>query len=393
MNKLKISGLLTSFGLETFSSQIIFIFIPLLLLMKGNGDLIASITRALAYIGPVILGFYIGSIIDSSNKKALGFFVSISSSIVTFTYGALSLYYNMLATICFLFFLSISGYLLNNLRVTVLPLMIEKSKLKNANSFLLIIENLSLLISPIIASLMLSLINPSFGLYLLSFCFFISSFLYLLSLNSTDTLNREVKNTNFLQAVSILKSNKNFVCYIFAMMGNNAFVGVFSLYIMFYSQESGVFTTSESPYILVASGIGAILSGFISSKLIDKFNTSNLIFFCGVALIFIPTPLFFFHNKFSFYFASFGEGFFSSILVICVWTMRQLLIPKEILGKITGLTSAMFKLSMVISIPLAGYLADTTKNSFYSLISSSLWMLIFLIPLFLNVLNSRANNN
>lgn len=382
MNNLRVIGLMLSFGLEVFCSQIIFIYIPLMLLFSGDGEIVASVTRALAYIGPVLFGFYIGSIIDRTSKRTSGFLVAASIALLTALFSLLDLQQNIFLTVLYLVFASITTYFLNNLRVTVLPLLIKASRLSNANSLLLIVENVALLAAPAISALMIRMAAPGTGLGLLGLLFFISSLLYLFSLHGVAPQHGQRPSVNFSQSCRLLFSSKQLVMLVIAMMGNNAFVGVFSLYIMIHAYDTGLFAQSEAPYILIASGVGAILSGMLASKALEFFGANRLVLFCGAALTLCGVTPLIATLKASYYIAAFGEGFLSSWLVICVWTMRQRLISPEILGKVTGITSALFKLSMIVSIPLAGWLS-TRYGSATALISASLWVLLFIIPLFI----------
>ncbi|MFM2666684.1 MFS transporter [Vibrio mediterranei] len=380
MKKIRVIGLMLSFGLEVFCTQIIFIYIPLMMLFNGGGEIFTSITRALAYIGPVIFGFYVGSIIDKTNKRASGFVVAFFIAVLTASFGFMSLFNNTLLTIIYLFFTSILTYFLNNLRVTVLPILIKESQLSNANSMLLIIENIALLGAPAISSLLIKFSLPEIGIGLLSFLFLFSSIIYLLSLKGCQVSSETRENIGFISSFRELFRNKKLVVNVLAMMGNNAFVGVFTLYIMIHAYNSGLFTNEEAPFILLASGVGAILSGLLATKAINFFGTNRLVILCGLMLaIFGVLPLFW-NQKESYYLAAFGEGFWSSWLVICVWTIRQKTVSKEILGKITGITSSLFKLSMIISIPLSGWIS-THFGSSMSLVSASVWILIFIIPI------------
>ncbi|MFH4398995.1 MFS transporter [Vibrio diabolicus] len=380
MNNIRVVGLMISFGLEVFCTQIIFIYIPLMLLFDGSGEIFSSIARALAYIGPVIFGFYIGSVIDKTNKRISGFISAIFAAILTGVFGYMSLFNSPLLTTAFLFFVSILTYFLNNLRVTVLPILIKESQLSNANSILLIIENTAMLGAPAISALLIKLALPEVGIGLLSMLFLISAIIYLLSLKGYQAPPKTSVNTGFTSSFRELLNNKQLLVNVLAMMGNNAFVGVFTLYIMIHAYSSGLFTSEEAPFILIASGVGAILSGLLATKAIKFFGTNRLVILCGLMLaIFGVLPLLW-NQKESYYLAALGEGFWSSWLVICVWTIRQKVVSKEILGKITGITSSLFKLSMIISIPLSGWIS-THFSSSLSLVSASVWVLIFIIPI------------
>jgi len=358
-----------------------------MLLFNGEGEFYSSVIRALAYIGPVLFGFYIGSLIDKTDKRLSGFIVSLVIALIVAIFGLSQSYNNHFFTVSFLFLMSVLTYFLNNLRVTVLPLLIKESHLSNTNSILLIIENIALLAAPAVSAFLLKVSSPQMGIFYLSICFFISSIIYLLSLKGFELSSINRVQISFLDSFYELLNNKKLVVNVLAMMGSNAFVGVFTLYIMIHAYNSGLFAEDEAPFILISSGIGAIISGFFATKVINTLGASRLVITCGLLMGLVGISPLLWHSKEVYYISAFFEGLLSSWLVICVWTIRQKSVSKEILGRVTGLTSSLFKLSMIVSIPLAGWIA-TNYDSSFSLISASIWVIVFIIPIFFQTIRS-----
>ncbi|GLH34510.1 hypothetical protein BR1R5_38990 [Pseudomonas sp. BR1R-5] len=61
----------------------------------------------------------------------------------------------------------------------------------------------------------------------------------------------------------------------------------------------------------------------------------------------------------SYYVSAFFVGFFGAYVIITAWTLRQAVVPAALLGRVTGITSALFKVSMLLSVPLAGLISSS----------------------------------
>ncbi len=360
----KLSALIIAFGIEILCTQIIFIYIPLFLIFSGEDEFTASVFRAVAYIGPVLLGYYIGKIVDIFEKRRLGFSIAIVLAAASALYGLLKANQSLHETFLFLVLLSIGTYFLNNLRTSVLPSVVNSSKLSSVNSLLLIVENVALIAAPIISSLLLSFNSPEIGFIFISILFFISSLLYFFSLPTIPAASNNGNSNSFVENFKILLKNKTLLHLVFAVMGNNAFTGVYLLYIMIYALDTKLFASTEVPFILIAFAVGAIFSGVTASKAITMFGNQVLAIICCFLMAISGAIPLLMSIKSVFFISAFMVGFFESYVVVAVWTLRQKLVPTAVLGKVTGITSALFKVSMVMAIPLAGLLSSWRGSGF-----------------------------
>lgn len=383
MQKIRIYALMSSVGLESLFSQVLFLYIPLLFLFGGKSEFVSSFVRSLSYIAPIFLGYYIGSLVDIYDKRKSGFISALMISLFSLIFIFFELYNNLFATIIYLFVTSSLTYFLANLRFTLLPILFRSTNLPKANSLLLVIDNSSMIIAPFLASLLLKETTPKTGLYTISFLLFFSSFLYLYSLRGMENeINKNCQKNclTFIETWRAFSKCKQLVVIVIATMGNNAFVGIFSFYIIVVSFKSHLVSRTEAPFLLIASGIGAIVAGLLSTKLLSKININLLILFCCLSLAICGICPVYLNSKFMFYLTSFCEGFFSSVLVICVWTLRQQIVSSDILGRVTGVTSSLFKISPVVCLPLSGLISDMYGPNL-ALFSSSFWIILFSLPL------------
>jgi Na+/melibiose symporter-like transporter len=358
-NNMSLFFLISAFGIEIFCSQVIFIYVPLFMIFGGEGDSIASLFRSLAYIGPVLCGYLIGRIVDIFDKRNMGCVIALLLSSVAGYYSFRLPGQTLTDTFILLMVVSIGTYVLNNLRSCVVPNIAAASQLAKVNSLLLILENATLVVAPLVVSLLLSLDTPIIGFMLISALFFLSGFLYFFSLPKRSA-KRELSGTrsSFSSNVQVLISNKSLLNLVCVVMGNNAFTGIYLLHILILAIDVNLFNANDAPYLLITFALGAIVSGSTASKVINRFGDQKLALVCCILMALfgiVPTII---QTKASFFASSFFVGFFESYVVIAVWTLRQQLVPPDVLGSVTGITSTLFKLSMVIGIPTAGVISE-----------------------------------
>jgi MFS family permease len=354
-----LSLLISAFGIEIFCTQVLFIYTPLFFIFNGGDGVIGSLLRALAYIGPVLFGYYIGVLVDRFEKRRLGGLIAVVLGAAATCYSVRLPDQTLVETFAFLGAVSIGTYFLNNLRSSVLPSVALASQLPKLNATLLITENIALIVAPLIASLLLSLSSPKIGFVGIASLFCSAGLLYLIALpRRPATPPQPRRKDTFMANLAVLTSNKPLLHLVFVVMGNNAFNGVYLLYVIIHAVQIGLFNTQSAPDLLVALAIGSIISGLTAAKAIAFFGNRNLALLCCLFMAISGALPLIIHHQVAFFASALLVGFFESYVVIAAWTLRQTVVPAKVLGRVTGVTSALFKVSMVVAIPVAGLLAE-----------------------------------
>ncbi|QCI12668.1 MFS transporter [Pseudomonas putida] len=356
--------LVCAFALENFCSQVLFIYTPLFVIFNGGDGVLGSFLRALAYIGPVLFGYYIGVLVDHFDKRWLGCSIALLLAAAAACYTLRLPDQTLGETFLFLGSVSIGTYFLNNLRASVMPSVARRAQLPRMNATLLVTENIALLAAPLIASLLLSASSPSVGFAVIAALFCLATTLYYFALANLPCVEHSPQALGtFGDNLRLLTSNKPLLRLVYVVMGNNAFVGVYLLYILIYAAETGLFDAAQVPQILIAYALGSILSGSTAEKAITLFGNRNLALLCCLLMAMGGSLPLWLPAYEVFFLSAFLVGFFAAYVVIAVWTLRQTLIPAASLGRVTGITSALFKLSMVVAIPIAGLLGESQGSA------------------------------
>lgn len=275
----------------------------------------------------------------------------------------------------------------------VLPSMVDKEELFDANSINSLVMNLGQLLAPVIGAL----IYGKFGLKLILIMNFISFLVSGVSEMFIDIPKKHKKpdkisiksfKDDMIDGINIIRQNK----FIFIMISlgtiiNFAIGPLFSIGLIFIIKEVlkatdfqfGVFQMVLSGSMLIAP---ILCSSYIKKIPIGKLSYVSFIFIGLLILIMAPIPSSIMLNNFSsnlIYFLLSAISFMIGILVtvanIAIGTMFNEVTPIEFMGR----TSTVFNLIVTIFIPVGqmifGFLYDIISPSYVITISGIIMVL------------------
>lgn len=354
-----ITCLLLAFFVEACAAQVIFIYVPLSMLSGSGDEVFSALLRATVYLGPVAFGYWAGRLVDGVRSRALGFLVALGLCCHVALYAIRRGGWTLLETFVLLSVISIGIYILSNLRACLIPRILHKDLLPRMNAGLLIVEHCALILSPVAVSYFLMLKNPVVVFYGASICFLLSSFLYRYSSLELPPRIAPVVPTSFISSYRALVQNKPLVHVVYIVVGNNSFTAIYLFFVLLSAADSGVFNISETPFLLVSYALGSIFSGLVAPRMMRALNTRIAVCTCSAGMAASGVSPLGLGTVESYYVSAFFVGFFGAYVIITAWTLRQALVPAALLGRVTGITSALFKVSMLLSVPLAGLISSS----------------------------------
>jgi predicted MFS family arabinose efflux permease len=349
--------LLFAFFAEACAAQVIFIYVPLSMLSGPGDEVISALLRATVYLGPVACGYLAGKLVDGVCPRDLGFLVALALCCDVALYGIRQGEWSLLETFVLLSVISIGIYILSNLRACVMPRIVHKDLLPRMNAGLLVVEHCALILSPVAVSSILMLQNSAVVFYGASICFLLSSLLYRYSSLKLPPRIAPVIPASFMLSLRVLVQNKPLVHVVYIVVGNNAFTAIYLFFVLLSAADSGVFNLSETPFLLVSYALGSIFSGLVTPRMMSAVNPRIAVCTCSAGMAASGVTPLGLGTVESYYVSAFFVGFFGAYVIITAWTLRQALVPADLLGKVTGITSALFKVSMLLSVPLAGLIS------------------------------------
>jgi hypothetical protein len=386
--KPKAIALIASLGIELFSVNVFFFYIPLLAVFGKDDQFIAAIYRSMEFAAPVLLGYIIGSIVDRTDKKILGFSVSISLAVLTFYLAVRIRSYANIEMLSVLALISVGVYFLGNLRVTAMPLVIESEKLHQANAAIIVVEQVAMLTSPAFAAILIYFDEPTLGLSLVGTAFLVSSAIYLYAFKGIPAALPMRAHISFWEAVETFASNRRFVIVTLAVMGMNGFVSIFPLYIVIFAIESKVMSVIGATSILAVSAVAGVVAGFVYPRLFSGTDTLLLASVCCISLALVGVATVLWSSVLMLYLAAVSDGLLTAFVAASAWTLRQTSFDPSVLGKITGITFILFKGAMLIS-PLIAGLASHSYGSGAALMVASFFALMGFIPAMIGRFNEK----
>jgi MFS transporter, DHA3 family, macrolide efflux protein len=370
--KLKAIALIAALGIELFSVSIFFFYLPLLVAYEKDDQFVAAIYRAMEFVAPVLLGYVIGKVVDRSNKRTLGVLASMLVAVVTFYLATRIRNYNNLEMLGILSLISMAMYFLANLRVTVMPLIVERANLHAANATLLIVDQVGMLASPIFAAALIHFDAAELGLSLIGFAFLFSSLIYFLAFSGMPKGLHNDDKIGFRAAVGLLVGNRKMFLVTLAMMGMNCFVSIFPLYAVIFAVEAHLLSETNAPLLLAVSAIAGIGAGLLQPPLFAKTDTLKLAALCCIGLAIAGAIVVIWPSLVTLYLLAICDGTLTTFFVISAWTLRQTSFDANVLGKVTGVTFILLRGAMLVSPLLAGLAAYELGSGAALLIGSCL---------------------
>lgn len=298
--------------------------------------------------------------------------------------------------------LEITEIFFHSAMAAVIPSMIEKDKLMEANSFNSLVMSIGQLIAPILGAAL-------YGVFGLKVILIVNSISFLLSSISEMFINIPKKHKkpekidmksfkdSLMEGVGIIKSNK--IIYTMISLGtliNFSISPVFSVGLIYILKEVLKATDFQIGLFETVVSLSMILAPIIGTRFIKKMKIGNL---CYLSFVFIGIVIFIMSlipskavlNSFStsfipyifLIFTSFSIGVLATIANIALGTIFDQVTPVELLGR----TSTIFNLAVTIFIPIGQMLF----GFLYDIISPSYVIVISGVILILSVIKYREN--
>ncbi|MBG9910485.1 hypothetical protein ABD83_03165 [Bacillus xiamenensis] len=364
----------------------IFIFaIPIYIFMQTQSPLAMSSFRALQLLPNVLLGLFIGLVIDRINKqKVLFFSVFIQFVLFVFLYGLYKMELFSLLNVYVITFVLYSLVLLfDQANYAMIPFVIEREELSKVNSAISMSDTAISLLGPAIAGVIIAIVGME-GMFWIIGLLFIMLFIPVLSLKKADFRKqkvdepkRQLKEDLFLGFSYLKKENKELLNFTILILLVNIAISFSSAILMYFSLQQLKMNSQSLGLLLSVASIGGIV-GSIFFKKINQFfrNGIRTILFCLIILCGSQLVLFFSWHSFTLMIGLFLTNLSVFVLNIFYSTYRHAYTPEHIMGRVTAATSMIMKLSAPLSFISAGILAEAINIKLIFLISA---LILFLL--------------
>lgn len=352
-----------AFGLmiDRFGNAIYTVALPLLVYHISKSVLNMSLMAVVQFLPKIILGPYIGAIIDRTSRRKVIFLgllfqgLCSTSMAVLFKLGLLQI--NMIY-ICGAL-LTLGFEFSRTAEMAVVPVMFGKQRVA-ATSALASIHTAMFIAGPTVAGICLTLVSYEILLWANSLTYLAPIIMCFWSRipheRDLKTKSHESIFKTMTDGIRYVRKEKNvwFLLTVTLIVGI-ATSGIQNI-ILFYIKDTLFLSDGFASMLFACSGLGMFLGSF-SSQILKNIERSRLLF-ASLILAFAGLSLLFIENRLSVFVAQFilSMGLFS------FYVTKDILIqdhcPNQLLGRVNSLIRIILSLSFVISNALLGSIAS-----------------------------------
>ncbi|MFS1516656.1 MFS transporter [Bacillus sp. SCS-151] len=353
--------LLIWFGsmISNFGMQMYIITIPLLIYDISQSALAMSTMRAIEFFPNIFIGMIVGVFVDRFNRKKMMAWTSfiqvasITGIILLLMTDQLAIWHLYILG----FILSSAGYTFGNANHSVLPQIVTKEQLTSANAQMTFVNTFIQMIGPGLAGAALLVFSYTSTLMVYMVCLFILyicvQFIRLPADNHTtkphNSMLRDIK-----EGIDELFFNKTLLTPTITILFVNFAASLITGVLIFYVKYQLGATSAQVGLMFSISAIGGLLGAAIINHIRKQFGRGNIFTFCLLidacamgALIVAPT-------WWAIGISLAIRTFAITMSNIVYFTIRQEFTPNHLLGRVSGTSSMLMKLTLPLGLFIAG---------------------------------------
>ncbi|WP_214483934.1 MFS transporter [Bacillus sp. SM2101] len=377
--------LLIWFGsmISNFGMQMYIITIPLLIYDISQSALAMSTMRAIEFFPNIFIGMIVGVFVDRFNRKKMMAWTSfiqvasITGIILLLMTDQLAIWHLYILG----FILSSAGYTFGNANHSVLPQIVTKEQLTSANAQMTFVNTFIQMIGPGLAGAALLIFSYTSTLMVYMVCLFI---LYIcvqlirLPANNHTTKQHNSMLRDIKEGIDELFFNKTLLTPTITILFVNFAASLITGVLIFYVKDQLGATSAQVGLMFSISAIGGLLGAAIINHIRKQFGRGNIFTFCllidacamGV-LIVAPT-------WWAIGISLAIRTFAITMSNIVYFTIRQEFTPNHLLGRVSGTSSMLMKLTLPLGLFIAGLWAEWFSVRILFVFSTLIILIMFI---------------
>ncbi|ERI92523.1 transporter, major facilitator family protein [Clostridiales bacterium oral taxon 876 str. F0540] len=360
--------------------------------ITGSATKFASVL-AITLIPKLILGPIAGVFVDWLDRKKILVYLDILAALVVGAYAAgfaITGGLSLASIYVLVVLLSLISLLFQPAIGAVIPSIVEKDKLVDANGINSLLISIGTFVSPVLAGVLFGLYGLFVMLIIDSISFIVSAICeFVITIPKVNKAPSEISFKSFFndfsEGLKFVKSKKLILNILFlALFLNFAADPVFSVGLVYIAKK--ILFLSDFQYGTIQSGfvVAMMIALFFCSGIIKKFETGKLIFLCFIVnsfvfalLAVVPAPFYIklFNSNtvpyISIIVVTFMIGLIITMANITLNTVFQKEIPLDMLGRAGTLMSTVSMGAMPLGTMLFGFLFDKLPAYLCILISAA----------------------
>lgn len=348
---------LTAF-FASFGSTIYKLALPLLVYEISGSSEMMGWMRAVEFLPNLLLAMFIGAWVDRFDRKRWSQWMLIGQ--ITCLIAAYLAVEWLTSPLWVLFpaafLMTTFDYGYHNARMGIFKNVLPTEQQNTATARMSSLYSFFDTIGPALSGVLL-LLSAIHNMFLLVIVIYLLAYLQFSKLRF-DTPSRDKPVSTFTaikQGWEALKSNTCMWHITLAVMIINTTGAVFSIQSIFYAKSILMLSSAEVGYIVASAGMGGLIGSLVADRLrhfigLGKLLIGSLLLegFGFIFIVFIPSSI-------TLSMAFFWVSMIGVMSNICIWSYRQEAFNENIMGRVAGITGALFKLLMPIGLATSGY--------------------------------------
>lgn len=378
--------LLSTGFLLSFGSRVYELALPLIIYELTQSSVAMGTMRALQFLPIFLFGMVIGVFVDRADKKRWMLTVISLQTLALF-----SLYFwastaapgegDVMIFYVAGFFLMLLNYGYVNARITSVKWALPTAMMTSANAKFTFIQTLMQVMGPAISGAILFLSSLYLGLLITAVMYFLG-LLALTRLQLQESARRE-ERTSFAEELRAgwLALRQNHVLWVMTLfvVFFNATSIVYELMVIFFVKDELHWSTAQVGIVMSCAGIGGLLGSLLTERIRRAIGIGGSLSLSLIVLGLTYSLTGFHSSAWSVGAAMFAFGFMTTMQNICIWAYRHETTPAPLIGRVSGMTGAIFKIGVPLALLGAGVLADFAGARMVFMVCGVVQALVFLV--------------
>ncbi|OGT73717.1 MAG: hypothetical protein A3H44_09375 [Gammaproteobacteria bacterium RIFCSPLOWO2_02_FULL_57_10] len=372
------TGFLLSFGARVYE-----LALPLIIYELTQSSVAMGIMRAIQFLPIFLFGMIIGVFVDRADKKRWMLTMVSAQTVLLFALYFRTRSGHVSAELFYVagFFLMLLSYAYVNARISSVKWALPTSMLTSANAKFTFVQTLMQVMGPAISGAILFLSSLYLGLL-------ITAVIYLLALLVLARLQlqeapRSTLPTSFRSELregwSALRENKALWVMTWFVVFFNASSASYELMVIFYVKDELQWSTAQVGIVLSCAGIGGLLGSVLTERIRMAIGIGASLALSLVVLGVTYSLTGFHSSAYTVGVAMFGFGFMTTMQNICIWAYRHETTSAPLIGRVSGMTGAIFKIGVPLALVGAGLLAEVAGARAVFVVCGIVQALVFLV--------------
>lgn len=343
---------------------LLLVAVPIYIFENTGSSLLMSVAYALEILATVFIMPFGGVFSDLINRHKIlygGDFISFFIAliiVICLWLQPTSIFF----LLPLLFILAAIGAVQHPAFQGIIPEVVSKNHLGQANSYFAFINQFMSMLGPLIGVTIISFLGVSNAIIIDAFSYLVSAIILLF------VQYEHIKQTTVINLAKVFSDLKKGWTYTFSHPSMGSATIMFSVYcvslgliqgsIYFFLLHVLSFSNSELGIVLASGGLGAVIGALLAPKLNKYFAKGRFMLLCiilsaiGVSLHMVTKNLI--AISFLRGFCMFCEG----MIAVTMFTLRHHVVPQNMLGKVVGISRPISWATIPIGAVIGGYYID-----------------------------------